>query len=115
MVNQEILRIIEQISREKGIEKEVLLAGVEAAVLSAAKRRYGPAESLQAHFNPQSGMLDLTIAKTASPTRFHAVRPTGRCRHTCRCGDIGRSAGPRGISWGWRSSRSSDQAYRIGD
>jgi N utilization substance protein A len=64
VVNQEILRIIEQISREKGIEKEVLLAGVEAAVLSAAKRRYGPAENLQAHFNPQTGMLDLTIAKT---------------------------------------------------
>jgi N utilization substance protein A len=63
-VNQEILRIIEQISREKGIEKEILLAGVEAAVLSAAKRRYGPDESLQAHFNHQSGMLELTIAKT---------------------------------------------------
>jgi transcription termination/antitermination protein NusA len=63
-VNQEILRIIEQISREKGIEKEVLLAGVEAAVLSAAKRRYGPVESLQAHFNPQTGTLELTIAKT---------------------------------------------------
>ena len=64
MVNQEILRIIEQISREKGIEKEVLLAGVEAAVLSAAKRRYGPSDSLQARFNPQTGTLDLTIAKT---------------------------------------------------
>jgi transcription termination/antitermination protein NusA len=63
-VNQEILRIIEQISREKGIEREVLLAGVEAAVLSAAKRRYGPVETLQARFNPQTGTLELTIAKT---------------------------------------------------
>jgi transcription termination/antitermination protein NusA len=63
-VNQEILRIIEQICREKGIEKKVLLAGVEAAVLSAAKRRYGPVESLQAHFNSQTGTLELTIAKT---------------------------------------------------
>jgi N utilization substance protein A len=63
-VNQEILRIIEQISREKGIEREVLLAGVEAAVLSAAKRRYGPVETLQVHFNPQTGTLELTIAKT---------------------------------------------------
>jgi N utilization substance protein A len=62
-VNQEILRIIEQISREKGIEREVLLAGVEAAVLSAAKRRYGPVETLQARFNPQTGTLELTIAK----------------------------------------------------
>jgi N utilization substance protein A len=63
-VNQEILRIIEQISREKGIEKDVLLAGVEAAVLSAAKRRYGPVESLQAHFNGHTGTLELTIAKS---------------------------------------------------
>jgi N utilization substance protein A len=63
VVNQEILRIIEQISREKGIEKDILLAGVEAAVLSAAKRRYGPVETLQAHFNPQTGTLELTIAK----------------------------------------------------
>jgi N utilization substance protein A len=63
-VNQEILRIIEQISREKGIEKDILLAGVEAAVLSAAKRRYGAVDSLQAHFNPQTGTLALTIAKT---------------------------------------------------
>jgi transcription termination/antitermination protein NusA len=63
-VNQEILRIIEQISREKGIEKDVLLAGVEAAVLSAAKRRYGPVESLQAHLNSHTGTLELTIAKT---------------------------------------------------
>lgn len=63
-MNQEILRIIEQISREKGIEKDVLLAGVEAAVLSAAKRRYGPAESLQAHFNAHTGTLELTLAKT---------------------------------------------------
>ena len=63
-MNQEILRIIEQISREKGIEKDVLLAGVEAAVLSAAKRRYGAAESLQVHFNPQTGTLELTLAKT---------------------------------------------------
>jgi transcription termination/antitermination protein NusA len=63
-VNQEILRIIEQISREKGIEKDILLAGVEAAVLSAAKRRYGPVESLQAHFNSHTGTLELTIAKT---------------------------------------------------
>ena len=62
-MNQEILRIVEQIAREKGIAKDVLLAGMEAAVLSAAKRRYGPVESLHAHFNPQTGTLELTLAK----------------------------------------------------
>src|SRR5688572_28195186 len=32
--------------------------------MSAAKRRYGPVESLQAHFNSHTGTLELTIAKT---------------------------------------------------
>ncbi len=63
-MNQEIFRIIDQIAREKGIERAVLVAGMEAAVLSAAKRRYGPTESLHAHFNPHTGALELTLAKT---------------------------------------------------
>jgi N utilization substance protein A len=63
-VNQEIFRIIDQIAREKGIERAVLIAGMEAAVLSAAKRRYGQVDSLLAHFNPQTGVLDLTLGKT---------------------------------------------------
>ncbi|MGH8059730.1 MAG: transcription termination/antitermination protein NusA, partial [Candidatus Entotheonellia bacterium] len=63
-MNQEIFRIIDQIAREKGIDREVLVAGMEAAVLSAAKRRYGPLESLHAHFNPHTGTLELTLAKT---------------------------------------------------
>lgn len=63
-MNQEIFRLIDQIAREKGIEKGILWAGMEAAMLSAARRRYGPVESLQAHFNPQTGTLELTMAKT---------------------------------------------------
>lgn len=37
-MSQELLAIIEQIEREKGIKKEVMLEAVESAMLSAAKR-----------------------------------------------------------------------------
>lgn len=37
-MSQELLAIIEQIEREKGIKKEVLIEAVEAALLSAAKK-----------------------------------------------------------------------------
>lgn len=37
-MNHELLAIIEQIEREKGIKKEVMLEAVESAMLSAAKR-----------------------------------------------------------------------------
>lgn len=37
-MSQELLAIIEQIEREKGIKKEVLIQAVESAMLSAAKR-----------------------------------------------------------------------------
>lgn len=37
-MSQELLAIIEQIEREKGIKKEVLIEAVESALLSAAKR-----------------------------------------------------------------------------
>ena len=44
---------------------------------SAAKRRYGPVENLQAHFNPQTGTLELTIAKIVVAA---AERPQRRDR-----------------------------------
>ena len=37
-MSQELLAIIEQIEREKGIKKEIMLEAVESAMLSAAKR-----------------------------------------------------------------------------
>ena len=45
-VNQELLHLINQISREKGIERSVLIDAVRSAVLSAARKRFGTADNL---------------------------------------------------------------------
>jgi N utilization substance protein A len=58
-MSQELIAIIEQIEREKGIKKEVLIAAVESALLSAAKKVIDlkPDEELKVQLDPESGKI----------------------------------------------------------
>ena len=63
-MNQELLHIIEQISREKGIEKAVLVEAILSAVLSAARKRFGSTENLKARLDDATGAIVLVSSKT---------------------------------------------------
>ena len=63
-MNQELLHIIEQISREKGIEKAILVEAILSAVLSAARKRFGSTENLTARLDDASGAIVLVSSKT---------------------------------------------------
>ena len=54
-MNAELLAILEYWEREKGINRTVLLAAVEEALLSAAKKAVGPARELRVAIDPKSG------------------------------------------------------------
>lgn len=58
-MSQELLAIIEQIEREKGIKKEVLIQAVESALLSAARKVIDlkPEETLRVELDPTSGKI----------------------------------------------------------
>ncbi|MDD3087502.1 MAG: transcription termination factor NusA [Candidatus Omnitrophica bacterium] len=58
-MSQELLAIIEQIEREKGIKKEVLIEAVESALLSAAKRVIDlkPDEEFKVELDRNSGKI----------------------------------------------------------
>lgn len=58
-MSQELLAIIEQIEREKGIKKEVLISAIESALLSAAKRVIDikPDEELKIELDPNTGKI----------------------------------------------------------
>ena len=58
-MSQELLAIIEQIEREKGIKKEVLIQAVESAMLSAAKRVIDlkPDEEFKVEIDRNSGKI----------------------------------------------------------
>jgi N utilization substance protein A len=55
----ELSRVIEQVSKEKGIDRTIVVNAIESAMLSAAKKIIGPAIHLEAKFNPEVGEVEL--------------------------------------------------------
>ena len=55
----DLKRIIDQISRDKGIDRGLLVEALEEAVMSAAKKRYGQRRDLEAQFNEELGEVEL--------------------------------------------------------
>ncbi|MFC1675001.1 transcription termination factor NusA [Candidatus Omnitrophota bacterium] len=58
-MSQELLAIVDQIEREKGIKREVLIEAIEAALLSAARKviNAGPEEELVVKLDPKTGKI----------------------------------------------------------
>ena len=63
-MNQELLHLIEQISREKGVEKSVVIDAVLSAVLSAARKRFGSVDNINARLDEVTGAITLFSLKT---------------------------------------------------
>jgi transcription termination/antitermination protein NusA len=55
----DLKRIIDQISRDKGIDRQLLVEALEEAVLSAAKKRYGLRRDIEVKFNDEFGEVEL--------------------------------------------------------
>jgi len=55
----ELSRVIEQVSKEKGIDRTIVVSAIESAMLSAAKKIIGPTIHLEAKFNPDVGEVEL--------------------------------------------------------
>jgi N utilization substance protein A len=58
MANQ-LRQQIEQISREKNINPEVIIAAIEDAILTASKKYYKSAEDLRSRFNDETGQIEV--------------------------------------------------------
>lgn len=70
--------IVEQVASEKGIDKQILIETMEAAILKAAQAAFGQNRELEARFNPDSGQIDLfqymtVVEAVADPEREIAL------------------------------------------
>src|SRR5882757_11560138 len=54
-MNADFLAVLEFWEREKGISRDILIAAVEEALLSAAKKAVGPARELRCAIDPKTG------------------------------------------------------------
>src|SRR5438067_5770949 len=61
-------RVIEQVSKEKGINRDIIVHALEDAMLSAAKKTFGLEKNIEAKFNPEVGEVELFEIKTVVET-----------------------------------------------
>lgn len=52
--------VLDQVSKDKGIDRSILIKALEEAILAAAKRTFGIERNLDASFNLDKGAVDLT-------------------------------------------------------
>jgi hypothetical protein len=57
-------RVIEQVSKEKGIDRSIVVSALEEAMLSAAKKTFGQEKNIEVKFNPDLGEVELFEIKT---------------------------------------------------
>jgi len=62
-MQQDLNRVIEQVSKEKGIDKAILINALENAMVSAAKKTFGHQRKIEAQYNPDLGEVELFEAK----------------------------------------------------
>src|SRR6185503_511105 len=59
----ELSRVIEAVGKDRGIKKEIIISALEQAVLMAAQKKYGTTAVLEAHYNNDTGEIDLFLFK----------------------------------------------------
>jgi len=55
----DLKRIIDQISRDRGFDKQLLVEAIEEAVASAARKKYGSRRDMEVHYNEELGEVEV--------------------------------------------------------
>ena len=55
----DLKRIIDQISRDRGFDKQLLIEAIEEAVASAARKKYGSRRDMEVHYNEELGEVEV--------------------------------------------------------
>jgi N utilization substance protein A len=58
-----LYQTIDQLSREKGIDAQIIISAVEDAILVATRKYYKTSEDLQSHFNKETGVVEVHAVK----------------------------------------------------
>jgi transcription termination/antitermination protein NusA len=60
----ELKRLIEQMGKDKGINKQIIIEALETAMLTAAKKKLGLNADIEAHYNEEAGEIEVFQFKT---------------------------------------------------
>ncbi|MBU1220044.1 transcription termination factor NusA [Myxococcota bacterium] len=68
-MNFDLDKVLEQVSRDKNIDKEILVDTLEQAILSAARKVFGNQRQLEARYNVETGTVELFLILTVTEDR----------------------------------------------
>jgi len=109
--------ILEQVAKEKGIDKKVLVETIEAAILKAAQSVFGQNRELESKYNDDTGQVDLfqymtVVEDVADPEREIALGEVQRRKLDAELGE------ELGFQVFWRpedAKKANDQDKEYGD
>jgi N utilization substance protein A len=78
-----LLQMIDQVAQEKGLDRQVLVETMEAAILKAAQAAFGQNRELEARLNDETGTIDLfqymtVVEEVAEPDKQISVEEAQR-------------------------------------
>lgn len=59
MLMSDIKRVVDQVSRDKGIDRQILIQALEEALRSAARKKYGAKIDIEANYNEETGEIEV--------------------------------------------------------
>src|SRR5664279_216850 len=60
----ELKRLIEQMGKDRGLDKQIITEALEAAMLTAARKKLGQNVDIEAHYNDETGEIEVFQFKT---------------------------------------------------
>jgi N utilization substance protein A len=91
-MNLELKRIIDQVSRDKGIEKELLIGAIKDAIRSAAKKKLGPRLEIEVEYRDDTGEMEVfqykeVVEEVQDPSQEISLEAGRKVDPECEVGD----------------------------
>lgn len=88
----DIKRVVEQVSRDKGIDRAVLISALEEALRSAARKKFGSKVDIEVQYNDESGEIEVfqfkdVVAEIQDPTLEIGLEEGRKLDPECEIGD----------------------------
>ncbi|MBW2538093.1 MAG: transcription termination factor NusA [Deltaproteobacteria bacterium] len=88
----DIKRVVEQVSRDKGIDREVLIKALEEALRSAARKKFGSKVDIEVQYNEETGEIEVfqfkeVVEKITEPEIQMTLEDGSKLDPDCEVGD----------------------------
>ena len=92
MLITDIKRVVDQVSRDKGIEREVLIKALEEALRLAAKKKFGSKVDIEVQYNEETGEIEVfqfkeVVEKVTDPDLQISMEEGYKLDPECAVGD----------------------------